>query len=111
MVPMRPMAHENPTADAAPRYSHKKAVEEVEWLRRDLGLSQKEVALGSGVTESEYSQKKRGVINSFSLEEFSALAEFFRKKTGRPLIGWPVLDRTTVDAIDRKVAGWKPSIR
>lgn len=88
------------------RYSHKKAVAEVERLRREFKLLQKEVALGIGITEPEYSQKKRGIINSFSLEEFSELADFFSTRTGRPLIGFPFLDRQLQDAVDRKVGGW-----
>lgn len=77
-------------------------------MRRELGLSQKEVALGIGVTEPKYSQKKRGIINSFSLPEFGAIADLFSRKTGRPLIGFPFLDRMTQDIVDRQAGGWIP---
>lgn len=88
------------------RYSHTAAVAEVERVRRLLHLSQKEVALSTGLTEPEYSQKKRGIINSFSLDEFGRIADYFARVMGRPLIGFPFLGAQLQDLVDRKAGGW-----
>lgn len=85
-----------------------RAVSQVLRLMRDLGLSQKQVALGSGLTESEFSQKKVGIENHFTPEEFEDMRQFFKSVTGRPLIGFPHLDWDLQDAVDRKVGGWHP---
>lgn len=91
------------------RYSHKAAVEEVERVRLLLGMSQQEVALGIGISESSYSQKRRNIANSFSLEEFGRLADFFSRLTVRPLIGFPFLGAQLQDVVDRKAGGWEPA--
>jgi transcriptional regulator with XRE-family HTH domain len=91
------------------RYDHGRAAAEVERMRRELGLSQKDVAITIDITEPEYSQKKRGIDNSFSLDEFGRIAEYFARKSGRPLIGFPFLDRQLQDVVDRKAGGWEPT--
>jgi transcriptional regulator with XRE-family HTH domain len=92
------------------RYGHKAAVEQIERMRLMLGLTQQEVALGIQISESSYSQKRRGIDNSFSLEEFGRIADLFAGVTGRPLIGFPFLGPQLQDAVDRKVGGWEPSV-
>lgn len=77
-------------------------------LERDDGLLQKEVAIGSGLSETVFSQKLRGNRSHFYEDEFEDVAEFFRKRTGRPLIGFPHLEWSMMEACDRKVAGWIP---
>jgi hypothetical protein len=69
-------------------------------------LSQKEVALGIGMSESVYSSKLRGIRSHFYEDEFGRLADFYRKTTGLPLIGFPHLPWEMQETIDRKVGGW-----
>jgi hypothetical protein len=98
------------TARVGPLYV--RAVKNIERLMGELeqseGLSQKEVALGAGMSETVFSSKKRGIRSHFYEDEFEAIADFFRKRTGRPLIGFPHLDWTLMESCDRKVAGWRP---
>lgn len=91
------------------RYDLHRATAEVERWRLEMGLSQKDVAISIGITEPEYSQKKRCVINSFSLEEFGKIAEYFSRRASRPLIGFPFLDRQLQEVVDRKAGGWEPT--
>jgi hypothetical protein len=100
------------TARVGPLYV--RAVKNIERMMGELGvgeregLSQKEVALGAGMSETVFSSKKRGQRSHFYEDEFEAIANFFRKQTGRPLIGFPHLDWTLMESCDRKVAGWRP---
>lgn len=91
-----------------PVYMH--AVGEVLHMMRVLGLSQKQAALGIGMSESQFSQKKVGIENHFTPEEFEDFRQFFRTISGRPLIGFPHLARDMQDAVDRKVGGWQPPV-
>lgn len=72
------------------------------------GLLQKEVAFAAGLAESVYSQKLRGIRSHFTEDEFEAVAVFFRGLSGRPLIGFPHLEWSLMEACDRQVGGWKP---
>lgn len=98
------------TMRAGPLYV--RAVANIERLMGELeqteGLNQKEVAIGSGMSETVFSSKKRGERSHFYEDEFHAVAEFFRKRTGRPLIGFPHLSWEMMETCDRKVAGWRP---
>lgn len=101
-----PMTGKNKEGRRQPVYM--RAVGEVLHMMRILGISQKQAALGVGMSESQFSQKKVGIENHFSPEEFEDLRQFFRTVTDRPLIGFPHLDRDLQDAVDRKVGGWQP---
>jgi hypothetical protein len=101
-----------PTARAGPLY--KRAIENIERMMGEVSVAdgqellQKEVALGIGMSESVFSQKMRGIRSHFYEDEFESIAVWFRRRTGRPLIGFPHLDWQLMESCDRKVAGWKP---
>lgn len=71
-------------------------------------VSQKEVALSAGMSETVFSQKLRGVRSHLFEDEIELIATHFRKLSGRPLTGFPHLDWSMMEAIDRKVCGWRP---
>lgn len=71
-------------------------------------LLQKEVAIGIGMSESVLSSKLHGIRSHFYEDEMARLADFFRRKSGRPLIGFPHLDWEMQETVDRKVGGWRP---
>jgi hypothetical protein len=73
-----------------------------------IGLLQKEIAFGIGLSETVLSSKLKSVRSHFYEDEFAKLADFFRKKTARPLIGYPHLDWEMMETVDRRVGGWKP---
>jgi hypothetical protein len=107
-----PVSPSGKTARAGAGYT--RAVENIERMRLEVGdregseLQQKEIAFGVGLSESVFSQKMRGVRSHFYEDEFEKLAAWFRKRTGRPLIGFPHLDWTLMESCDRKVGGWRP---
>jgi hypothetical protein len=79
------------------------------------GLSQKEMALGIGMSESVLSSKLRGIRSHFYEDELGRLADFFRRITGLPLVGFPHLPWEMQETVDRKAGGWtgpwKPAAR
>lgn len=105
-----PMSTHEPEGRDQPLYL--RATSNIERLFGELekteGLLQKEVALAAGLKESPYSVKMRGIRSHFTEDEFEAVAIFFRRRTGRPLIGFPHLEWTLMEACDRQVGGWQP---
>lgn len=91
-----------------------RAIANIERLMRDdpdkpgEEIQQKEVAFAAGLSETVFSQKKRGVRSHFYEDEFERIAEFFRRRYRRPLIGFPHLEWQMQDAVDRKIGGWRP---
>lgn len=83
-----------------------RAISNIERMMEELGFDQKAVALGSGIAESVFSQKKRGGLSHFYEDEFDDIAEFMRRHTDRPLIGFPHLSWDMMESCDRKVGGW-----
>jgi hypothetical protein len=75
------------------RYDMRKITAEVEQIRHRLGFSKKEAALGSGMSESQWSQKIRLVINSFSIHELGRIADCFDAPLGWPFIDWELAER------------------
>lgn len=55
----------------------------------DTGTDQKELFVAIGMSQPTWSKHWNG--REFSLEELAAIADFFSKKKGRPLRGWPFL--------------------
>jgi hypothetical protein len=105
MAPLMPPAV--PETRVGPLY--RRAVQNIERLMDETkGIQQKEIALGAAMSETVYSQKKRGIRSHFYEDEFEAIAVFFRKRTDRPLIGFPHLDWDLMLACDRQVGGWRP---
>jgi hypothetical protein len=104
------MSPTEPTKRVGPAYT--RAISNIQRFLDELeeteGLLQKEVALGVGISETTFSQKMRGIRSHFYEDEFDDLANFFRKRTGRPLIGFPHLDWQLMESCDRKVSGWSP---
>lgn len=94
---------------AGPLYQ--RAVSNVERLLVDLSMDQKELCLGIRMAETVFSSKKLGVRSHFYEDEFEHIADFFRRKTNRPLIGFPHLEWTMMLSCDRKVGGWEPKSR
>jgi hypothetical protein len=74
----------------------------------DEEVLQKEVALGIGMSQTVYSQKRRGGRSHFFEDELDSIARYFRRRTGRPLIGFPHLEWDLMEACDRQVGGWNP---
>lgn len=70
-------------------------------------LSQKELALGIGLSESVLSSKFKGIRSHFYEDEFGRMADFFRKVSGLPLIGFPHLPWEMQETVDRTAGGWK----
>lgn len=107
-----PVSPSSGTKRAGPLYT--RAIQNIERLMTEVSdsegeeLQQKEIAFGVNMSESVYSQKLRGIRSHFYEDEFEAIAVWFRKRTGRPLIGFPHLEWQMMDACDRKVAGWRP---
>ena len=99
-----PRGREQPLYDRAASYIERFINE----LGRSEGLLQKEIALACGLSEGVFSQKLRGNRSHFTEDEFERVAVFFRRRTGRPLIGYPHLEWTLMESCDRKVGGWKP---
>lgn len=75
------------------RYDLRKITIEIEAVRQRLGLSKKEAALGSGMTESQWSQKIRMVINSFNVYELGRIADCFDAPIGWPFLDWELAER------------------
>lgn len=75
-------------------------------LEAELEMDQKELCLGIGMSDTVFSAKKIGARSHFYEDEFETIAEFFRRKTGRPLTGFPHLAWQDMLACDRKVFGW-----
>lgn len=96
-------------ATKSPTYSHDLAVERLLVVMYEADVTQKEVAVAMGISESEFSQKKRGINNHFSFEELAEGRAFLSEKTRRPLIGFPFLDLLLQEAVDRQVGGWVPT--
>jgi hypothetical protein len=69
-------------------------------------LSQKELALGSGMSESVFSSKLKGIRSHFYEDEFGRMAEFFRNRSGLPLVAFPHLPWEQQESVDRKAGGW-----
>lgn len=84
-------------------------IEDGEEGDREDPILQKEIALAIRMTETTFSQKKKGLRSHFYEDELEAIAEFLRKRTGRPLIGFPHLEWQMMLACDRKVGGWRPA--
>jgi hypothetical protein len=108
-APVSPTA---PTARNGPLYY--RAVSYVERFIEDgpegdasEPILQKEIALAIGIKETTFSQKKKGILSHFYEDEFDAIAEFLRRRTNRPLIGFPHLEWQMMLACDRKVGGWR----
>jgi hypothetical protein len=69
-------------------------------------LLQKEMAFGARISESVLSSKFKGIRSHFYEDEFGRIADFFRKVTGLPLVGFPHLPWEMQETADRKVGGW-----
>jgi hypothetical protein len=78
------------------------------WIAGPQGtdLLQKELALGSGMSESVFSSKLKGARSHFYEDEFARMADFLRNRTGLPLIGFPPLPWEMQETVDRKAGGW-----
>ena len=75
--------------------------------QEDGKLFQKDVALSCGMTASCYTQKMLGTSSHFYEDEFERIANFYRKRTGRPLTGFPHTPWEVMEACDRQL-GWNP---
>lgn len=108
-----PVSPSEQTARAGPLYQ--RAVKNIERMAQEVSqaernrLLQKEIALGIGMAEPVFSSKMRGIRSHFYEDEFEAIAVWFRRRSGRPLTGFPHLDWQLMEGIDRKMFGWKPA--
>jgi hypothetical protein len=91
---------------AGPLYQ--RAVSNIERMLSDLGIDQKELCLAIRMAEPVFSSKKLFLRSHFYEDEFEQIADFFRRKTNRPLIGFPHLEWSMMLACDRQVGGWSP---
>jgi hypothetical protein len=55
----------------------------------DTGTDPKELYTEVGIKQPTWSKKTKG--RPFTLEELGRIADFFSRKKGRPLRGWPFL--------------------
>jgi hypothetical protein len=86
---------------------HERCVSYIDRMKDLCGIDQKEIALSIGMSETVFSQKRRGIRSHFYEDEFDAIAEFFRHKTGRPLTGFPHLEWDEMLTIDKRIPHWK----
>lgn len=96
---LRGMGRTSPTRGAG-RYDMREINLRVERMRVACGLLAKQVASEVGLTEAQWSKKMTLKGSSFSIPELGRLADFFAKKTGRLLIGWPFIDPDMSDLLD-----------
>jgi transcriptional regulator with XRE-family HTH domain len=77
----------------------------IEEMRGELGLTQEAVAEGSRMSRTGYVEKVRNNRNQvFSIDQANAIANYFRRVTGRNLTGWPFVDKKVSEAMDSIVA-------
>jgi DNA-binding Xre family transcriptional regulator len=55
----------------------------------DTGVDPKELYAEVGIAQPTWSKKTKG--RKFTLDELARIADFFAKKKGHPLYGWPFL--------------------
>lgn len=77
----------------------------VETLRERLGVDVKEIAaeLWPKQREPWYSWYKKVNLreSQFDNAELSRIADFFSRRSGRSLIGWPYIDEHLADQLER----------
>lgn len=84
------------------RYDYRTVTRAIERMRAEAGVERKELFDAVGIAQSQYSKKLSGELSTFSLREFGDIADFFSKRTGRPLIGWPFVAPEVSDLLDPK---------
>jgi hypothetical protein len=93
--------------DLGPRAGpvYQRAVENIRHAMRECGANQKQVALSISMSEAVFSQKLKGLRSHLFLEEMEQIAVYLRGRLSRPLTGFPHIEWTLMERIDREVGG------
>jgi transcriptional regulator with XRE-family HTH domain len=70
------------------RYSDEAVAERIDRARKQLGLTNKELAGKVGILEASWSRKMRGQGNTFTLTEIAAVADALEAPAGWPFVDW-----------------------
>jgi hypothetical protein len=83
------------------RYSLDEVVLEIAKLRMRLGLRDRDLYEACGISQPQWAHKMANAGKShFSLRELGLVADFFSRRLGRALTGWPVVSLAVCDEID-----------
>jgi hypothetical protein len=83
------------------RYSLDDVVLEIAKARKRLGLRDRDIYEACGISQPQWAHKMANAGKShFSLREIGLVADFFARRLGRPLTGWPVIPLAVCDEID-----------
>lgn len=89
-----------PSPVKSSRYLAADIVERIERMRVACGLEPPDIYRGIGMKQTAWWRKWHGKGSTFSTAELGAIAEFFSRKTGKALTGWPIVDSETSDLLD-----------
>jgi hypothetical protein len=84
------------------RYDYRAVTLRIERMRVACGVERKELFEAVGIAQSQFSKKLTGLRSTFSLKEMGDIADFFAARTGRALIGWPLIDAEVSDLLDAR---------
>ena len=78
----------------------------IEDMRQALRLTQGAVAEGCGLERTNYVHKVRQTHGreGWSIDQAERVANYFRRYTGRKLVGWPFVDEKTSDMLEHVVS-------
>jgi len=82
------------------RYDYRAVVLRLERMRVACGVERKVLYEATGIAQSQFSKKLEGRLSTFSLKELGDLADFYTGRTGRSLIGWPLIDAEVSDLLE-----------
>lgn len=78
-----------PRAPRIERPTDDSVLKNIKAMLVDTQTDQKEMYTEVGIKQPTWSKKSKG--RPFTLDELARIADFFAKKKGRPLRGWPFL--------------------